>query len=105
MVEGAELSLAEKAELFFHAEYIVGLHGSAWQNTIFCKDAKCLQITNHRYVEESIFYTLSKNNVKRWINVTGIDDNAFRNSDFYIPLGKIIAAYDLLLNDSDNKPL
>ena len=104
-VEGAELSLAEKAELFFHAEYIVGLHGSAWQNTIFCKDAKCLQITNHRYVEESIFYTLSKNNVKRWINVTGIDDNAFRNSDFYIPLGKIIAAYDLLLNDSDNKPL
>lgn len=96
-VEGAELSLEEKADLFYHAEVVVGLHGTAWQNVIFCNGAKCLMLTNNRFVVEQIFYTMAKNNVSSWLNVAGRDDNETRRSNYTIPLDKIKRAYAQLL--------
>lgn len=97
-VEGFELTLEEKVDLFYHAEIIVGLHSSAWQNIIFCNKAKCLMLVNNRFAPEMLFYTMAKDNVSRWINVCGLDVNDNRRSDFYIPLEKIKRAYEQLIN-------
>lgn len=100
-VEGFELTLEEKVDLFYHAEIIVGLHSSAWQNIIFCNRAKCLMLVNNRFAPEMLFYTMAKDNVSRWINVCGQDDSDNRRSDFYIPLDKIKRAYNQLLSDDN----
>lgn len=97
-VQGAELSLEEKADLFYHAEIVAGLHGSAWQNIIFCKNVRCLMLTNYRYANEQVFYTMAKENVKAWLNVTGQDDNAERRTNFTIPLARVKDAYQQLLS-------
>lgn len=99
-VEGFELALEEKVDLFYHAEIIVGLHSSAWQNIIFCNDVKCLMLVNNRYAPEMLFYTMAKENVSRWLNVCGQDVNETRRTDYYIPLEKIKAAYKTLLNNN-----
>ncbi len=104
-VEGADLSLEEKADLFYHADIIVGLHGSAWQNVIFCKDVRCLEMSNHRYIEETLFSTMAKENTKRWMKLSGYDDNNGRNSNYYIPLDKVKVAYKMLINNKENIPL
>lgn len=97
-VEGKDYSLEQKADLFYHADIIVGLHGAAWLNTIFCNRAKCLMLGNSRNIQETLFYTLAYNKVNRWINVTGIDVNAERRSNYYISLDKVKAAYNELLH-------
>jgi len=99
VVEGANLSLEEKALLFYHATEIVGMHCSAWQNLIFCNNVKCLEMSNYRYVGETCFYTMARSKVKKWINVAGQDENASLLSNYYIPLDKIKRAYKELLND------
>lgn len=96
-VEGFELSIEEKVDLFYHADIIVGLHSSAWQNIIFCNNAKCLMFVNNRYAPEMLFYTMAKDNVSKWLNVCGQDVNDDRRSDYYIPLDKIKRAYSQLL--------
>lgn len=93
-VEGFELTLEEKVDLFYHAEEIVGLHSSAWQNIIFCNKVKCLMLVNNRYAPEMLFYTMAKENVQSWLNVCGMDVDDERRSDFYIPLAKIKEAYE-----------
>lgn len=100
-VEGFELSLEEKVDLFYHAEVIVGLHSSAWQNIIFCNKAKCLMLVNNRFAPEMLFYTMAKDNVLKWLNVCGQDVNDNRRSDFYIPLDKIKKAYSQLLSNNN----
>ena len=100
-VEGSELSLEEKVSLFYHAEEIVGLHSSAWQNIIFCNHAKCLMLTNNRFAPEMLFYTMAKENVSRWLNVCGQDVSDNRRSDYYIPLEKIRSAYSQLLEKNN----
>lgn len=97
-VEGFELNLEDKVDLFYHADEIVGLHSSAWQNVIFCNNAKCLMLVNNRYAPEMLFYTMAKRNVQTWLNVCGVDESDDRRSDFYIPLDKIIMAYKTIHN-------
>lgn len=97
-VQGAELSLEEKADLFYHAEIVAGLHGSAWQNIIFCNNVRCLMLTNYRFANEQVFYTMAKNKVKAWLNVTGQDDSAERRSNFTISLERVKDAYQYLLS-------
>ena len=92
-VEGFELTLEEKVDLFYHAKEIVGLHSSAWQNIIFCNNVKCLMLVNNRFAPEMLFYTMAKENVNIWLNVCGQDVNDTRRSDFYIPLDKVKDAY------------
>ncbi len=104
-IEGQELSLEEKADLFYHAEVVVGPHSSAWQNIIFCNKVKCLMFCNYRYVEEVVFSTMAKENVESWLNVSGFDDNEYRRSNYTISLEKIKSAYDVLINNKEHKPL
>lgn len=98
-IEGAELSLEEKVDIFYHADIIVGPHSSAWQNIIFCNNVKCLMFSNNRYSTEMVFYTMAKQNVKYWLNVCGQDETSERRSDYYIPLEKIKLAYNQLLDN------
>lgn len=99
-VEGGRLTLEQKAEIFFNAEIIVGLHGAAWLNTIFCNNARCLMLGNSRNIQEPTFYTLAHDKVKRWINVTGLDEDEQRRSNYYIPLQKVKAALEELTSDN-----
>jgi hypothetical protein len=97
-VEGYELTLDEKVDLFYHAEVIVGVHSSAWANLIFCnKDVRCLMLANNRYITEIFAYTLAKQHVSYWLNVCGQDTSSEKRSNFYIPLSKIQAAYQQLI--------
>ena len=101
-VEGQELSLEEKADLFYHADIIVGSHSSAWQNIIFCKNAKCLMFCNNRFATEMVFYSMAKDCVSGWLNVTGQDDSAERRSNYTIDLEKIEKAYNQLIGNNKN---
>ena len=96
-VEGADLSLEEKVDLFYHAEIVVGPHSSAWQNIIFCNNVKCLEFCTNRYSNEFVFYTMAKKNVIKWLKVSGQDENSDRRSDDTISLTKIKEAYNYLL--------
>ena len=93
----SKLSLEEKVDLFYHAEVIVGMHGSAWQNLIFANGAKCLMFTNNRFSTEQIFYTMAKEHISDWLNVTGYDNDATRRSNYTISLDKIKEAYSVLI--------
>ena len=97
IVEGADLSMEEKASLFYNAKEIVGMHSSAWQNLIFCNNVRCLMMTNYRYSTETCFYTMAKKHVAKWINVTGIDESSELKTNYYIPLDRIKAAYEELI--------
>jgi len=98
-MEGADFSLKEKAEIFHNAKIIVGPQGTAFTNTIFCKEAKCLVFVNAAHVMENSLFTLSYPNVKRCIHVTGTDTSTQYQSTVYIPLDKIKNAYKELLKD------
>lgn len=92
-IEGANLTLEEKANLFYHAEEIVGMHCSAWQNLIFCKSAKCLMFVNNRYSTETIFRTMAYEKTPYWMNLAGQDESYDLRSNYYISLKKVKSAY------------
>lgn len=97
-IECSELSLEEKADLFYHADIIAGLNASSFMNLIFCHDAKCLSLVNNRYSTDLLMCTWSKGKVKTFLNVTGLDANGGRRTNFTIPLEKIKSAYRELLD-------
>jgi hypothetical protein len=97
-IEGWELKLEEKVDLFYHAEIIVGIHSSAWFNLIFCnREVKCLQFVNNRFMCDPQAYTIGKQHISHMISVDGQDETDNRRSNYYIPLDKIKAAYKQLL--------
>ena len=98
-MEGAEYSLKEKAEIFHSAKIIVGPQGTAFTNTIFCNEAKCLIFVNAAHVMENSLFTLSYPHVKRCIHITGADTSQHYQSTVYIPLDKIKNAYKEILED------
>jgi len=100
-VECADLSLEEKADLFYHAEIIVGSSSSAFTNMIFCNGAKCMAFTNNRFANDGQMYCLSKKNLSRYFKVSGYDDSYNRRSNYTIPLDRIKAAYSALLNNEE----
>ena len=93
-IEGAELTLEEKADIFYHAKEIVGLIGGAEENLIFCNGARCLFMMNYRMVTQSWGYMQMKNKVGCWINVAGIDESSEYHCNFTIPLEKIKKVYE-----------
>lgn len=101
-VEGQELSLEEKADIFYHADIIVGSHSSAWQNIMFCNNVKCLMFCNHRYATEMVFYSMAKDCVSGWLNVTGQDDSTERRTNYTISLEKIKKAYTQLIGNDES---
>ena len=66
-VEGFELSLEEKVDIFYHAEIIVGLHSSAWQNIIFCNNVFFYIIKkSFDFSSVTIFYFIISPHNKKW---------------------------------------
>ena len=93
-IEGSSLTLEQKADIFYHANEVVGLYGSALQNLIFGNHTKCLVFTNYRMSTDASLYLQVKNYVDCWINITGQDDNSEFHSNYYIPIEKIKKAYE-----------
>lgn len=91
------MSLEEKADIFYHAEIIVGVGGGAFINLIFCHGARCLYLTNNRYATDMLGSTLTRGRVSAYLNLAGYDDNSDRRSNFTIPLDKIKRAYNRLI--------
>lgn len=92
-IEGADISLIEKVDIFYHAKEIVGPGGSTWQNLIFCNGAKCLCFTNYRFVDDTCTYTQFRDKIDTCMIVAGQDDNSEYHCGYTIPLDKIKKAY------------
>lgn len=101
-VEGAELTVEQKANLFYHAKEIVGLVGGAEENLIFCNGAKCMFLMNYRMTTQSAGYMQMKNKVACWINVAGQDESSDYHCNFTIPLEKVKAAYQEYIHPNEN---
>ena len=93
-IEGAGMSLEEKADIFYHAKEIVGLQGASLQNLMFCNGARCLVFTNYRFVDDTCGYTQVRNKISTWMNISGQDLNSDYHSGYTIPLEKIKKAYE-----------
>jgi hypothetical protein len=102
-IECSDLSLEEKADIFSHAEIIVGLNGASFFNMLFCTGAKLLSIVNNRYATDMLGSTLLKNRLSAYLNITGKDDGTNRESNFTVSLDKIKRAYKQLLDGTVNK--
>ena len=98
-IDPATLSLEEKADIFYHAKIVVGLLGSSFFNLIFGNNTKCLCLTNFRFITDNACYMLIRNNVSKFINVTGQDENYSYHTNFYISLDKIKSAYTMLISE------
>lgn len=97
-VEGANLTLLEKADLFYHAQYIVGIDCAGWSNMMFCNQAKAIILSN---IPHSIYPFVSAyaemGNVDL-LRVTGDDTwGSSPHVDSYIPLEKVKRAYNQLM--------
>lgn len=103
-VEGSTMTLEEKADVFYHAKEVVGMFGSALFNLIFCNQAKCISLSNYKFVTETVELIMARNYVSKMVTITGQDDNSDYGSNFYIPLEKIKRAYkDIMLGEVNNK--
>ncbi len=98
-IDPATLSLEEKADIFYHAKIVVGLFGSSFFNLIFGNNTKCLCLTNFKFMTENSYYNLIRNNVSKYINVTGQDENSSYHTNFYISLDKVKSAYTMLISE------
>lgn len=92
-IEGANLTLEEKANIFYHAKEIVALHGSSTMNFIFCNKAKCMVLGNYRFAVDPVVYPFVRDKVSSYVYVTGQDENSEFHSSYYIPLEKIKKVY------------
>ena len=101
-VEGSTMTLEEKADVFYHAKEVVGMFGSALFNLIFCNQAKCLSLSNYKFVTETIELIMARDYVSRMVTITGQDDSSEYSSNFYIPLDKIKKAYEEIIMSNDN---
>lgn len=98
LVEGSSLTLKEKADLFYHADYIVGAECSGWSNIMFCKRAKGLILSNISQSINSFANAFAKIGNVDLLRVTGEDHSgSSQYVDCYIPLEKVKAAYNELL--------
>lgn len=104
-IEGGNLSLEQKADIFYHAEEIVGVLGGAEENLIFCHGAKCMFFVNYYTSATPWGFTQAKNKVKCWINVAGKDEEFAFHSSFTIPLEKVKRAYKEYINDDESNLL
>lgn len=93
-IEGAGMSVEEKADVFYHAEEIVGLQGASLQNLMFCNGARCLVLTNYRFVDDTCGYSEVRTRISCWVNVAGYDENGDYHSAYTIPLEKIKKVYN-----------
>lgn len=98
-VEPHKLTLEEKIDLFYHARVIVGPHSSAWTNILICENVKGLMFTPFGRIIDLYFGYFSAPNKNKIMMITGEDCSYSANTDYYIPLEKIKAAYRQLLEN------
>jgi capsular polysaccharide biosynthesis protein len=98
LVEPHKLTLEEKADLFYHAKIVVGPYSAAWTNTMFCNGAKALMFTNLARAIESYQVAFCKIGNVDVLQVTGYDVNSNIHTDYKVPLSRIEAAYNELIN-------
>ena len=99
-VEGSELSMEEKADIFYHAKEIVGLTGASLLNLVFCNQARCMVLGNYRFATDPVGYSFYRDCVSKYVYVTGQDDSDDYRSNFYIPLEKIKKVYNDFIKTS-----
>lgn len=92
--EGAGLTLEEKADIIYHAKEIVAAFGSSLLNLMFSNKANCMVLGNYKFSIEPIFYCFVREKVGRYVYVTGQDEAAEYQCNYYIPLEKIKKVYD-----------
>ena len=102
-LEGSTMTLEEKADVFYRAKEVVGMYGSALVNFMFCNQAKCLNLSNYKFVTETCIYILNRDYISKMITVTGQDDGSEYGSNFYIPLEKIKKVYKEYMMDNNDK--
>lgn len=93
-IEGAELTLEQKADLFYHAKEVVGCYGSALLNLMFCNQANAMVLINYKMSTDTSLYLQIRDYCKTVINVTGQDEKPEYHTNFYIPLDKIKKVYE-----------
>ena len=93
-IEGANLTLEQKADIFYHAKEVVGVSGGSEENLIFSHGAKCMFFINYHIATLTWSYMQTKNKVACWINVAGQDEAPSHFSNFTIPLEKAQKAYE-----------
>jgi hypothetical protein len=98
MVEPHKLTLEEKADLFYHAKIVAGPFSSAWTNTMFCNGGKALVISNMIRTIETYQVTYCELGGLDVLQVTGIDLSPNIHTDSIVPLSRIEAAYNELIN-------
>ena len=99
-VDGSKLTLEEKANIFYHAKEVVGLNGGGLLNLIFGNKTKVLVFSNLKLSTDSTGYILYRDKVSRYTLVTGSDFSPSYHTDFYIPLEKIMKAYNECICES-----
>jgi hypothetical protein len=93
-IEGAALTLEQKADLFYHAKEIVGCYGSAILNLMFCNQANAMVLINYKMSTDTSLYLQIRDYCRNVINVTGQDEKPEYHTDYYIPLEKIKKVYE-----------
>lgn len=104
-VEGSQMTMEEKADMFMHAKVIAGPYSSAWINTIFCRGAKGLILTNLPKSIETYYLTLAGENNIEFMHVQGYDLDFNHQCDFYMPMDRVEAAYEQFIGykyETDN---
>jgi capsular polysaccharide biosynthesis protein len=86
-----ELSFFEQIYLFNNAKIIIGAHGAAFANLIFCKEnTKVIDIIPEDHpntVDQTI--SIYKKLDFRYIKTNKLNDNEKINGDIYLPISKI----------------
>ncbi len=98
-LEGSTMTLEEKADVFYHAKEVITLFGSSLMNLMFCNQAKCICLSNYKFVTETSEFVMVRDYVSKMITVTGQDDGSEYSSNFYIPLDKIKKVYKEYMMD------
>lgn len=97
-----KLSLLEKIRIFNNADIIAGPLSGGFTNAFFCrKNAKILGFSNIPRTLESYLGSISTINSIQVLSVTGYDlDGRNIHTSYYIPLERIIKAYNYLLTNT-----
>lgn len=98
-VEGSQMTMEEKADMFMHAKVIAGPYSSAWINTIFCRGAKGLILTNVSKSIETYYLSLAGENNIEFMHVQGYDLGSDHQCNFYMPMERVEEVYTRFIGE------
>ena len=99
MIDPGRMSFIEKVSLFSNADVIVGPLSGGFINTLFCKKgAKILGFSTLPRTIESYLPFIQSISGFDLLLVTGEDYSRTIHPDYYVPIERITAAYDVLMS-------